>query len=64
MWDAARDGSVYVIGSDTAGHMLKTKDGLRQHLHGGLRAAGQETMFMVTYDEGFNRRGASLPRPV
>lgn len=65
MWDAVRDGSVDVIGSDTAGHMLKTKEPRFGNIFTAASGLpGQETMFTVTYDEGFNRRGVSLPRLV
>ncbi|MFO1281903.1 MAG: amidohydrolase family protein [Burkholderiales bacterium] len=65
MWDAVRDGSVDVIGSDTAGHMLKTKEPRFGNIFSAASGLpGQETMFTVTYDEGFNRRGVALPRLV
>jgi len=65
LWAAIVSGKIDVIGSDTAGHMLKSKEprfGNVFNAASGLHV--QETMFTVTYDEGFNRRAVSLPRLV
>jgi dihydropyrimidinase len=65
LWQAVIDGKIDVIGADTAGHLIDTKE----PRFGDVFAApaglpGQETMFTVTYDEGFNRRAVSLCRLV
>jgi len=65
LWQAVVAGKIDVIGADTAGHLVKSKE----PRFGNVFAApsglpGQETMFTVTYDEGFNRRGVSLCRLV
>lgn len=65
LWQAIIAGKIDVIGADTAGHLIKSKE----PRFGNVFAApaglpGQETMFTVTYDEGFNRRGVSLCRLV
>jgi dihydroorotase-like cyclic amidohydrolase len=65
LWKAIGEGRVDVIGADTAGHLVKSKE----PRFGNIFAApaglpGQETMFTITYDEGFNRRGVSLCRLV
>jgi dihydropyrimidinase len=65
LWEAIIDGRVDVIGADTAGHLIDTKEprwGDVFKAPAGL--PGQETMFTVTYDEGFNRRSVSLCRLV
>jgi dihydropyrimidinase len=65
LWQAVAAGTIDVIGSDTAGHMLKTKEPRFGNVFNAAAGLpGQETMFTVTYDEGFNRRGVSLPRLV
>jgi len=61
LWQAIIDGKIDVIGADTAGHLIDTKE----PRFGDVFAApaglpGQETMFTVTYDEGVNRRSVSL----
>ena len=61
LWQAVKDGTIDVIGADTAGHLIETKEprwGDVFKAPAGL--PGQETMFTVTYDEGFNRRSISL----
>lgn len=65
LWQAIVDGKIDVIGADTAGHLIDTKE----PRFGDVFAApaglpGQETMFTVTYDEGVNRRSVSLCRLV
>ncbi len=65
LWQAIVDGKIDVIGADTAGHLIDTKE----PRFGDVFAApaglpGQETMFTVTYDEGVNRRSVSLCRIV
>ncbi len=65
LWQAIIDGRIDVIGADTAGHLIDTKE----PRFGNVFAApaglpGQETMFTVTYDEGVNRRAVSLCRLV
>lgn len=65
LWQAVIDGKIDVIGADTAGHLIDTKEprwGDVFKAPAGL--PGQETMFTVTYDEGFNRRSVSLCRLV
>ena len=65
LWQAVIDGKIDVIGADTAGHLIDTKEprwGDVFKAPAGL--PGQETMFTVTYDEGFNRRQVSLCRLV
>lgn len=65
LWQAIKDGKIDVIGADTAGHLIETKEprwGDVFKAPAGL--PGQETMFTVTYDEGFNRRSVSLCRLV
>jgi len=65
LWQAVSDGRIDVIGADTAGHLMATKEprwGDVFKVPAGL--PGQETMFTVTYDEGFNRRKVSLCRLV
>jgi dihydropyrimidinase len=65
LWQAVIAGRIDVIGSDTAGHMLKSKEPRFGNVfNAAYGLPGQETMFTVTYDEGFNRRGVSLPRLV
>ncbi len=65
LWQAIVDGKIDVIGADTAGHLIDTKE----PRFGDVFAApaglpGQETMFTVTYDEGVNHRSVSLCRLV
>lgn len=65
LWNAVADGTVDVIGADTAGHLIKTKG----PAFGNVFAApaglpGQETMFTVTYDEAVNRRRVHVCRLV
>jgi|TARA_B100000959_G_scaffold286306_1_gene364396 dihydropyrimidinase len=65
LWQAVVDGKIDVIGADTAGHLIDSKE----PRFGDVFAApaglpGQETMFTVTYDEGVNRRSVSLCRLV
>ena len=65
LWQAVIDGKIDVIGADTAGHLIDTKEprfGDVFKAPAGL--PGQETMFTVTYDEGINRRSVSLCRLV
>lgn len=65
LWQAIKDGKIDVIGADTAGHLIENKEprwGDVFKAPAGL--PGQETMFTVTYDEGFNRRSVSLCRLV
>jgi len=65
LWQAVIDGKIDVIGSDTAGHLLKSKEPRFGNVFTAASGLpGQETMFTVTYDEGFNRRGVSLCRLV
>ena len=65
LWQAIVAGKIDVIGSDTAGHMLKSKEPRFGNVFNAASGLpGQETMFTVTYDEGFNRRGVSLCRLV
>ncbi|MCC6197543.1 MAG: amidohydrolase family protein [Burkholderiales bacterium] len=65
LWQAINAGKIDVIGSDTAGHMLKSKEPRFGNVFDAASGLpGQETMFTVTYDEGFNRRGVSLCRLV
>ena len=65
LWKAIVAGKIDVIGSDTAGHMLKSKEPRFGNVFNAASGLpGQETMFTVTYDEGFNRRGVSLCRLV
>ena len=65
LWQAIIAGRIDVIGSDTAGHMLKSKEPRFGNVFNAASGLpGQETMFTVTYDEGFNRRGVSLCRLV
>ena len=61
LWKAIKDGRVDVIGADTGGHLIETKEprfGDIFKAPAGL--PGQETMFTVTYDEGVNRRMVHL----
>ena len=61
LWQAIIDGRIDVIGADTGGHLIESKEprwGDVFKAPAGL--PGQETMFTVTYDEGFNRRSVSL----
>lgn len=65
LWQAIKEDKIDTIGADTGGHLMVNKE---PHF-GDVFAApaglpGQETMFTVTYDEGFNRRGVSLPKLV
>lgn len=65
LWQAIIDGKIDVIGADTAGHLIDSKEprfGDVFKAPAGL--PGQETMFTVTYDEGVNRRAVSLCRLV
>lgn len=65
LWQAVKDGKIDVIGADTAGHLIDSKEPVWGDVFkapAGL--PGQETMFTVTYDEGFNRRSISLCRLV
>ncbi|MCL4181990.1 MAG: amidohydrolase family protein [Burkholderiaceae bacterium] len=65
LWKAIAMGKIDVIGADTGGHMIKSKEPRFGNVFaapGGL--PGQETMFTVTYDEGHNRRAISLCRLV
>jgi dihydropyrimidinase len=65
LWQGIIAGKIDVIGSDTAGHMLKSKEPRFGNVFNAASGLpGQETMFTVTYDEGFNRRGVSLCRLV
>lgn len=65
LWQAIIDGKVDVIGADTAGHMIASKE---PRFGDVFKAAsglpGMETMFTVTYDEGVNRRMVSPCRMV
>lgn len=65
LWQAIIDGKVDVVGADTGGHLISSKEPLFGDVFkapGGI--PGQETMFTVTYDEGVNRRMVSLCRLV
>jgi dihydropyrimidinase len=65
LWQAVNDGKIDVIGADTAGHLIDSKEPVWGDVFkapAGL--PGQETMFTVTYDEGVNRRSVSLCRLV
>lgn len=65
LWQAIAMGKIDVIGADTGGHMVKSKEPRFGNVFaapGGL--PGQETMFTVTYDEGHNRRAINLCRMV
>lgn len=65
LWEAVRAGKIDVIGSDTAGHLTKTKEPRFGNVFSAAAGLpGQETMFTITYDEGFNRRAVSLTRLV
>ena len=65
LWQGIIAGKIDVIGSDTAGHMLKSKEPRFGNVFNAASGLpGQETMFTVTYDEGFNRRRVSLCRLV
>ncbi|MBI3370902.1 MAG: amidohydrolase family protein [Betaproteobacteria bacterium] len=65
LWQGIIAGKIDVVGSDTAGHMLKSKEPRFGNVFNAAAGLpGQETMFTVTYDEGFNRRGVSLCRLV
>ncbi|PID39680.1 MAG: dihydropyrimidinase [Proteobacteria bacterium] len=61
LWQAVKDGKIDTIGSDFAGTTSAKKE---PHFDKVFSAPsgipGQETMFTVTYDEGYNRRGVSL----
>lgn len=65
LWDAIKEDKIDTIGADTGGHLMTAKE---PHFGNVFSAPaglpGQETMFTVTYDEGFNRRGVSLPKLV
>ncbi|MSP98508.1 MAG: hypothetical protein EXR29_15085 [Betaproteobacteria bacterium] len=65
LWRAIIAGKIDVGGADTAGQLLKTKEPRFGNIFTAASGMpGQETMFTVTYDEGFNRRGVSLCRLV
>lgn len=61
LWQCVKDDKIDVIGSDFAGNTSAKKE---PHFGNVFSAPsgipGQETMFTVTYDEGYNRRGVSL----
>jgi dihydropyrimidinase len=65
LWKAVDEGRIDVIGSDTAGHMVAAQE---PHFDEVFKAPsglpGQETMFIVTYDEGVNKGRTTLPRLV
>jgi dihydropyrimidinase len=56
LWEAVRDGTIDVVGSDTAGHMVEAKEPIMGDVFKAPSGIpGQEEMFVVTYDEGFNK---------
>ena len=65
LWEAIKANRVDTIGADTAGHMMEKKEPIFGNVFSAPAGLpGQETMFTVTYDEGFNRRGVSLQKLV
>ena len=61
LWQAIIAGKIDVVGADTAGHLMKSKEPRFGNIFTAASGLpGQETMFTVTYDEGFNRRAVSL----
>ncbi|MDP6705577.1 MAG: amidohydrolase family protein [Alphaproteobacteria bacterium] len=65
LWQAIRDERIDVVGADTAGHMIETKEPRWGDVFAAASGLpGQGTMFTVTYDEGVNKRGVSLCRLV
>ena len=65
MWQAVSDGLIDVIGSDTAGHLIKAKEPLMEQVFKAPSGIpGQEEMFTITYDEGINKGRITLPRLV
>jgi dihydropyrimidinase len=62
MWDAVKEGLIDVIASDTAGHLVKTKEPLRENIYKSVSGLpGIESLFTVTYDEGINKGRITLP---
>ena len=62
MWKAVDEGLIDVIASDTAGHLVKSKEPLWENVFkapSGL--PGIESLFTVTYDEGVNNGRITLP---
>ncbi|HIJ57931.1 MAG TPA: amidohydrolase family protein [Deltaproteobacteria bacterium] len=62
MWKAVDEGLIDVIASDTAGHLVKSKEPLWENVFkapSGL--PGVETLFTVAYDEGVNNGRVTLP---
>ena len=62
MWKAVDEGLIDVIASDTAGHLVKSKEPLWENVFtapSGL--PGVESLFTVTYDEGVNNGRVTLP---
>jgi len=65
MWRALDKGLIDVISSDAAGHLIKTKEPIWGDIFKSpYGIPGLETMFIVAYDEGFNKGRITLPRLV
>ena len=65
LWKAVDEGRIDVVASDTAGHVKEKKE----PIHGDVFKApaglpGEETAFIVTYDEGINKGRTNLARLV
>ena len=65
IWKAVEQGLIDVIGSDAAGHSVKTKEPLWDDIFKSpYGIPGLDTMFTVTYDEGVNKGRITLSRLV
>jgi len=65
MWMAVEEGLIDVIGSDAAGHLVKTKEPLWEEVFKAPNGIpGLDTMFSVIYEEGVNKGKITLPRLV
>lgn len=60
LWDAVREGVVDTIGNDHAARMRNEKEG--DVWSAGAAFPGVATMLSILLNEGFHKRGVSLPR--
>ncbi|MBM3293469.1 MAG: amidohydrolase family protein [Candidatus Aminicenantes bacterium] len=65
LWKSLGEGLIDVVGSDAAGHLIKTKEPLWEKIFDSpYGSPGVNTLFPVVYDEGVNRGRITLPRLV
>lgn len=65
LWKALKDGTIDVVASDTAGHLIKSNEPLWDDIFDAPNGIpGLETLFKIMYEEGVNKGRITLPNLV